>query len=113
MQQIHVPDFGIEHDSFGIELTPGAYELVDINASIKQKKIAEFDFKFNIIPDTISMKSVLTTSNPIHFNSELYKVLGFLNKDYQAGTPTSEKTSHDLECRQSSSELRLRRWFNC
>ena len=36
-QQLHIPDFEIEHDSFGIQLTPGAYELVDINASIKQK----------------------------------------------------------------------------
>ena len=37
------------------------------------------------------MKSVLPTSNPINFNSELNKVLGFTNKDYQAGTHTSEK----------------------
>ena len=36
------------------------------------------------------MKSVLTTSNLNHFNSELNKVLGFTNKDYQAGTHTSE-----------------------
>ena len=49
------------------------------------------DFKFNIIPDTISMKSVLTTSNPIHFNSELNKVLGFTQSDYPSGTHTSEK----------------------
>ena len=48
------------------------------------------DFKFNIIPDTISMESVLTTSNPIHFNSELNKVLGFTQRDYKAGTHTSE-----------------------
>ena len=50
-----------------------------------------FSIEFNIIPDTISMKSVLTTSNPIHFNSELNKVLGFTNKDYPSGTHTSEK----------------------
>ena len=37
------------------------------------------------------MKSVLTTSNPIHFNSELNNVLGSTNKDYQAWTRTSEK----------------------
>ena len=37
------------------------------------------------------MKSVLTTSNPIHFNSELNKVLGFTNKECQARTHTSEK----------------------
>ena len=37
------------------------------------------------------MKSVLTTSNPNHFNSEVNKVLGYTNKDYQAETHTSEK----------------------
>ena len=80
----------IEHDSFGIQLTPGAYELVDINASVKQI-ITDSDFKFTIIPDTISMKSVLTSSNPIHFNSELNKGLGFTQRDYPSGTHTSEK----------------------
>ena len=96
-QQIHIPDFEIEHDSFGIQLTPGAYELVDINASIKQiitdmkPALLYSDFKFNIIPDTISMLSVLTTSNPIHFNSELNKVLGFTQRDYPSRTHTSEK----------------------
>ena len=91
-QQIHIPDFEIEHDSFGIQLTPGAYELVDINASVKQIiNESDYDFKFNIIPDTISMKSVLTTSNPIHFNSKLNKVLGFTQRDYPSGTHTSEK----------------------
>ena len=37
------------------------------------------------------MKSVLTTSNPIHFSSRLNILLGFTNKDYQGGTHTSEK----------------------
>ena len=37
------------------------------------------------------MKSVLTNSNPIHFNSRLNILLGFTNKDYQAGTHSSEK----------------------
>ena len=37
------------------------------------------------------MKSVLTTSNPLHFNSELNKVLGFTQRDYPPGTHTSEK----------------------
>ena len=91
-QQIHIPDFEIEHDSFGIQLTPGAYELVDINASVKQIiNESDYDFKFDLIPDTISMKSVLTTSNPIHFNSELNKFLGFTQRDYPSGTHTSEK----------------------
>ena len=43
------------------------------------------------MPNTISMKSVLATSYPIHFNLELNKVLGFTNKENQAGTHTSEK----------------------
>ena len=91
-QQIHIPDFEIEHDSFGIQLIPGAYELVDINNANKQKiNESEYDFKIDIIPDAISMKSVLTTSNPIHFNSRLNKVLGFTRTEYQAGTHTSEK----------------------
>ena len=91
-QQIHIPDFEIEHDSFGIQLTPGAYELVDINASVKQIiNESDYDFKFDLIPDTISMKSVLTTSNPIHFNSKLNTVLGFTHTVYPPGTHTSEK----------------------
>ena len=91
-QQIHIPDFEIEHDSFGIQLTPGAYELVDINASVKQIiNESDYDFKFNIIPDTISMKSVLTTSNNIQFNSKLNTVLGFTHTVYPPGTHTSEK----------------------
>ena len=36
------------------------------------------------------MKSVLTSSNPIHFSSRLNTFLGFTNKDYQSGTHTSE-----------------------
>ena len=91
-QQIHIPDFEIEHDSFGIQLTPGAYELVDINASVKQKiNESDYDFKFDLIPDTISMKSVLTTSNNIQFNSKLNTVLGFTHTVYPPGTHTSEK----------------------
>ena len=37
------------------------------------------------------MKSILTTSDPIHFNSELNKVQGFTLTDYPSGTHTSEK----------------------
>ena len=37
------------------------------------------------------MKSVLTTTNPIHFNSILNILLGFTLKDYPPGTHTSEK----------------------
>ena len=37
------------------------------------------------------MKSVLTTSNNIHFNSELNTLLEFTNKGYPAGTHISKK----------------------
>ena len=94
-QRRHIPDFEIEHDSFGIQLVPGAYEVVDINASIQYQSIKQIttdsDFKINIQADTISTKSALTTSNPIHFNTEHNKLLGFTLTDYQSGTHTSEK----------------------
>ena len=89
---ITIPELEIQDDSIEIELTPGVYELVDINNAIKQKiHESDYDFKIDIIPDTISMKSVLTTSNSIHFNSRLNILLGFTNKDYPPGTHTSEK----------------------
>ena len=37
------------------------------------------------------MKSVLTTCNNIHFNSELNSLLGFTNTDHSEGTHKSEK----------------------
>ena len=41
----------IENDFFGIQLTPGVYELVDINNAIKQKYHEnDYDFKIDIIP---------------------------------------------------------------
>ena len=91
--QINIPPFEIiENDFFGVQLTPGVYELVDIKNAIEQKIYeSDYDFKIDMQADTISMKSVLTTSNPIHFNSRLNILLGFTNKDYQAGTHTSEK----------------------
>ena len=93
INQINLPPFDIvENDFFEIYLTPGVYELVDINNAIKQKiNESDYDFKFDLIPDTISMKSVLTTSNKIQFNSKLNTVLGFTHTVYPPGTHTSEK----------------------
>ena len=104
---ITIPNFEIENEFIDIKLVPGVYELIEINNTIKQiitdsgyelddkskfkKDLTVFSIEFNIIPDTISMKSVLTTSNPIHFNSKLNKVLGFTQRDYPSGTHTSEK----------------------
>ena len=93
INQINLPPFDIvENDFFEIYLTPGVYELVDINNAIKQKiNESDYDFKFDLIPDTISMKSVLTFSNNIQFNSKLNTVLGFTHTVYPPGTHTSEK----------------------
>ena len=93
INQINLPPFDIvENDFFEIYLTPGVYELVDINNAIKQKiNESDYDFKFDLIPDTISRKSVLTTSNNIQFNSKLNTVLGFTHTVYPPGTHTSEK----------------------
>ena len=87
INQISLPPFEIiENDFFGIELAPGVYELVDVNNAIKPKI-----HEGAIIPDTISMKSVLTTSNSIHFNSRLNIFLEFTLKDYPSAIHTSEK----------------------
>ena len=86
------PEFGIENDFVEIELPPGVYELVDINKIMIQKlSDSDFEFEFNFEADTISMKSVLTTSNPIYFNSKLNELLGFTNTHYIEGTHISEK----------------------
>ena len=93
INQINLPPFEIiENDFFGIQLTPGVYKLVDINNANKQKfHESDYDFKIDIIPDTISMKSVLTSSNSLHSNSRVNILLGFINKDYPPGTHTSDK----------------------
>ena len=59
---INLPEFGIENDFFEIELTPGVFELVDTNNTIKQI-LSDSDFELNLQADIISMKSVLTNSN--------------------------------------------------
>ena len=79
-----------------IELPPGAYELVDINNTIKQfisdsDSSLYDDYKFNIEADTISMKSIFTSSHGILFTSELNKLLGFTNEHYSPRTHKSEK----------------------
>ena len=89
---ILIPEFGIENDFVEIELTPEVYELVEINRILKQKlSDSDFEFEFNIEADTISMKSVFATSNPIYFNSKLNELLGFTNTHYIQGTHISEK----------------------
>ena len=93
-------DLPIMKEKIEIKLQPGIYELTDLNTVIEQKlryfNQANGEFKINglsinIEADTISMKSVLTTSNPIYFNSKLNELLGFTDTNYIEGTHISEK----------------------
>ena len=93
-------DLPIMNEKIEIKLQPGIYELTDLNTAIEQKlryyNQANGEFKINglsinIEADTISMKSVLTTSNPIYFNSKLNELLGFKDTNYIEGTHISEK----------------------
>ena len=101
-----VIDLPIMNEKIEIRLQPGIYELTDLNTAIEQKlryyNQANGEFKINglntegalhinIEADTISMKSVLTTSNPIYFNSKLNELLGFTDTNYIEGTHISEK----------------------
>ena len=94
-----VIDLPIMNEKIEIKLQPGIYELSDLNTAIKQKLQYYQDHReykingvnINIEADTISMKSVLTTSNPINFNSKLNELLGFTMECYIPGTHISEK----------------------
>ena len=95
-----VIDLPIMNEKIEINLQPGIYELTDLNTAIEQKlryyNQANGEFKINglsinIEADTISMKSVLITSNPIYFNSKLNELLGFTDTNYIEGTHISEK----------------------
>ena len=73
--QKELPSFEvIENDFLGIELPPGVYELIDINSIIKQKhSVSSFTgIEFIIDADTISVKTILTTSNStLQFSEDL------------------------------------------
>ena len=94
-----VIDLPIMNEKIEIKLQPGIYELSDLNTTIQQKLQYYQDHReykingvnINIEADTISMKSVLTTSNPIYFNSKLNELLGFTDTNYIEGTHISEK----------------------
>ena len=94
-----VIDLPIMNEKIEIKLQPGIYELSDLNTAIQQKLQYYQDHReykingvnINIEADTISMKSILTTSNPINFNSKLNELLGFTNTHYVQGTHISEK----------------------
>ena len=59
--------------------------------TILKRNLTTSSIEFELEADTISMKSFLTTSNPIYFNSELNKLLGFTSKTYSKGTHRPEK----------------------
>ena len=88
---LNIVDLLILNDYYEIKLPPGVYELIDIN-NTTQKTIESFiGLNINIEADTMSMISVLPTSNPIYFTCELNTLLGFTNKGYPEGTHKSEK----------------------
>ena len=62
-----------------------------MDKTFKRVLITTAKIDFNLIPETISMKSVLTTSNSIVFISELKKLLGFISKANPIGTHKSDK----------------------
>ena len=94
-----VIDLPIMNEKIEKKLQPGIFELSDLNTTIQQKLQYYQDRReykingvnINIEADTISMKSVLTTSNPIYFNSKLNELLGFTDTNYIEGTHISEK----------------------
>ena len=65
-----------------IILQPGRYEVTDLNTAIQQKVQSYQEINSLVVyieADIIPKKSILTTSNPITFNSELNKVLELTN----------------------------------
>ena len=102
---IEIPSFEtiglpITNNKLEIIVQPGIKELTDLNTAIQQKlryySQANGEYKtnglnINIEAEAISMKSVLTTSNPINFNSKLNELLGFTMEYYIQGTHISEK----------------------
>ena len=85
-----------------ITLNPGVYELDELNVAIQQQvnthnksyqKILPTarEIKIDITADTISMRSILTTTHPICFNNNFKNLLGFVERDYPEGTHRSEK----------------------
>ena len=108
-QQMTIAAFDIEMDFIEMELPPGVYALDEINNAIKQKIIESgyelvntrqsinpvllsSSIEFNIEAVTILLKSILTTSNLIRFNTEMNKFLGFTSTIYDEGTHKSEKS---------------------
>ena len=73
LKTFEVIDLPIMNEKIEIKLQPGIYELSDLNTAIKQKLQYYQDHReykingvnINIEADTISMKSVLTTSNSL------------------------------------------------
>ena len=46
--------------------------------------------KFTVEADTKTMKSIIKSSNPFHFNSDLNLLSGFTENNYSSGTHKSE-----------------------
>ena len=66
-----------------IEITPGIYELVEINEFIQNNILLKglyTKMEFTVEADTRTMRSIITTSNPFYFNSDLNLLFGFTKK---------------------------------
>ena len=65
--------------------------IYEVNDMKENRNITDSEIEISLEADTISMKSVLTTSNPIRYDSEMNKLLGFTSKTYPEGTHRLEK----------------------
>ena len=78
-------------------MTPGIFELAEINEYIQQcikRELVSLStpIKFTVETDTTTMKSIIKSSNPFNFNSDLNLLIGFIEKEYTPGLYKSEKT---------------------
>ena len=95
--EIKIPSFKIiAYIHFQIYLTPGIYEIKEINECIQElikKELISLStpVKFTVEADTVTMRSIIKSSNPFYFNSDLNLLLGFTEKNYSSGTHKSEK----------------------
>ena len=92
---IKFPVFYTFQNEIEIEITPGIYELEEINEFIKHEILIR-GFRgvveFSIEVDIKSMKSIINSSNPFYFNSDLNLLFGFIEKEFSQGIYKSEKT---------------------
>ena len=80
----------IESIHFQIYIAPGIYELEEIyeykQQCIKRELVSlSTPIKFTVEGNTRTMKSIMKSSNPFYFNSDLNLLFGFIEKEYTPG----------------------------